>query len=49
MKSLKLYAIVNKQKPIIKYENLIRCSDIKNLRLFKGEKIIPIEVVAKSK
>lgn len=49
MKSLKLYCVVLKSKPVIKYENLIRCSDVKNIRLFKGEKIIPVEVVALKK
>ena len=45
MKSLKLYCIVDKKNPKLKYLNLIQCSDKNEVRIKKDEKIIPVEVV----
>jgi len=47
MKSLKLYCIIDKKKPKLSYFNLIQCCDKKEVRLKKGEKLIPVEVIAK--
>lgn len=44
MKPLKLYCVVQTKKPKLSYWELYRDKDIK---LKKGEKIIPVEVIAK--
>jgi len=45
MKSLTLYAIIDRKAPKLTYFNLLQTCDKKEVRLKKGEKIIKVTVV----
>jgi hypothetical protein len=47
IKPITLYAVVDKLKPKLTYFSIIQSCDKNFQRLKKGEKIIPVEVIAK--
>ena len=47
IKPITLCAVVNKLKPKLSYFELFQKCDAKRIVLKKGEKIIPVEVIAK--
>lgn len=44
MKPLIIYAIVDKKKPKLSYNSLIRKEDIKDIKIYKDEKLIKVSV-----
>ena len=47
IKPITLCAVVNIKKPKLSYFELFQKCDAKYIKLKKGEKIIPVEVIAK--